>query len=347
MKGNAVITTDPSVGLGGKTVPQNEPSLGKLDASAQHLPEQRSEDASELAMGGRPRPTDPDEVAHSHADLKHDAAVSSTTSSTSSDDIKVAPGLGALGNRNVESEDILGGSGYSGYSPSDIGDAINPEKGVQNTRSDTMRPMYGMANPKDAIPSLRQQLKSDLLFSDFSVVAPGHGLGVTNKMFLMEENREKKIVCQEPMAFPRSYQGPSGCTQAPPLEFQNEISKADRRSIQKQDEDALIRMALVFEKVGSAATNVLGSDVGFLKANSDKGLNRAPDIVFEPIIRRPHEMERDRMLTGQQLSERSLRRLWDPMRFPERFTVTTAMEGGPTMTKQKAFALLSFPIGTA
>lgn len=360
LKGNDVIELDPSKGSMDKKAPENEPPTG----NARPLPEklQTTEDKNSLAPG-MPHATDPDDVSHVHAETRiHLAEAGAGETGTSS---KV-DAQGFLGKRAVESDEILSATvnpttGRStGYSPADLrttvfteGNAIKDQtasgalKGITNTRQDTLRPLYGMADPLDTVPDVRAQLKSDLLFQDFSVVAPGHGLGVTNKMFLMEEARDRKIVYAEPLAEPRTYGGPSGLVLPEPLEWQNEITAKDRRREDRENERQLARMMLAADQVGDGSTNVLGNDVGYLRAASDKGLTRPAESVLEPVIRRPAEMERVRPLTGQQLNDRQMRRLFDPMRFPERFSVMTAMSGGFTTTPSRALALLDHPIGSA
>lgn len=339
MKGNVVVDLDPSNQKRVTAVPQNEPEIPHKDLHSEVVAENDN-----LAEGKSKQP-DPDDVAHTHEDTKAPIPVvgGQFEAPPPSTGQQIPP---SDSDRKLDQGDIIGAT-PTGYSPSDIGNAINPAKGVLNARNDTLRPMFGMANPMDSIPSTRDQMKSDLIFEDFSIVPPGFGLGVTNKMFLMEEAREKQIIYREPLAEPRTYQGPSGLVQAEPLQWQNSITKRDRGVEVRENEREMARMMLAVQQVGSGSTNVLGNDLGFGRASSDKGLNRPPESVFEPVIRKPLVMERVRLLTGQQLEGREMRRLFEPTRFPERFDVTTALEGGPIMTQGKALAMLPFPIGTA
>jgi hypothetical protein len=259
-----------------------------------------------------------------------------------------APVSGYLGNRNVNNEDVANSSATGTADPSKPrgGDAFLSAKESHNSSTDTLRPTFGIAPANGVVPSKRAQLESDILFNDFSVVAPGHGLGVTNKMFLMEEAREKKIVYREPLAEPRKYDGPTDGVVAPPLEWQNEITRRDRnilaaRAIAEQSTGALLEA-----RAGAGSLNILGDDYGMLQRTSDKGLKRPRESPMEPIIRLPKAWERVRPLPGVQWARKQTRRLFDALRYPERFESNIAQEGGPIMGKRNALAVFPFPLST-
>jgi hypothetical protein len=210
----------------------------------------------------------------------------------------------------------------------------------------TIRPLMGIADPMGFVPSTRNQIKSNLLFSEFHIVAPGFGLGVNNKMYLMNEMRQQKLIYHEPLAFPRSYQGPSGCVLAPPFEWQNEMSKPAVKSRESRQSVMAKLGEMAANSVGEGSLNLLGDDYGLLRTSSAKGLARPPDSVTEPVILKPTPMERGRLLTGMQLDGKKMRRLFDADRWPEHFVSRMGLEGGATMPRQKALRLLPFPIGT-
>ena len=227
------------------------------------------------------------------------------------------------------------------------GNQLVTSKQVTSAEQDTLRPLYGIANPMDAIPSERDQRKSTLLFNDFSIVSPGFGLGVTNKMFLMNESWEHQLHFREPMAFPRTDIGRTDLVQAPPIEWQSIIPSRDiqRERIEKT---VLGSLAKVAKKVlGQGSLNLLGDDYGLLRSVSAKGLNRPTESVFEPTILKPTPPERVRVLTGIQLESRQFRRLFDAQRWPEHFVSQMAMEGGSTWSRQKAYRVAPFPIGSS
>jgi len=249
--------------------------------------------------------------------------------------------FGYLGSRNLENSDILNAP------TNPRGDAITPAKGVVNARQDTLRPQYGIANPMDAIPSQREQIKSDIIFSDFSQVAPGFGLGVTNAMFLQEQKRDAKIVYAEPMSEPRRDDGPTGTVLPPPFEWQPLISRSDRKQEEEYTEKCEARKMLAVHLVGTGSLNILGDDYGQFRAISDKGLHRPADSPFEPIVMRPSVLEKLRVPAGQHLQYRDMRRLFDGLRHPEHWKETAAQSGGPTIDKQKGYALLPFAVSMA
>lgn len=262
---------------------------------------------------------------------------------------------GFVGSRNVENVDIQN-SGATGTNRTAGGGTVPPEerkgdaflaaKESHNTTTDTLRPTFGIAPANGVIPSRRQQVMSDLLFEDFSVVAPGHGLGVTNKMFLMETARDNKIVYREPLAEPRKYDGPSGTVVPPPLQFQNQITRRDRNLLAAKEIAADASATLLEARAGTGSLNVLGDDYGQFQRVSDKGLKRPADSPLEPALRVPGPWERVKPLPGVQWARKSFRRLFDAVRYPERMEPNVAMEGGPIMSKRSSLAAFPFPITT-
>ncbi len=267
-----------------------------------------------------------------------------------------APVSGYVGSRNTENADVLNSSatgtnrtpGQAGFSSVPLanrgGDTFASAKESHNSSTDTLRPLFGVAPANGVIPSQRQQVQSDILFSDFSIVAPGHGLGVTNKMFLIEEMRDKKIIYAEPLAEPRKYDGPTDGATPPPLEWQNEITRRDRNILAARAIAEASAGTLLEARAGSGSLNVLGDDFGMFQRVSDKGLKRQADSPFEPEIRLPKAWERVRPLPGIQWARKQARRLFDSVRYPERFEPNVAMEGGPTMNKRNSLATFPFPI---
>jgi hypothetical protein len=257
-----------------------------------------------------------------------------------------APVSGYLGNRNLNNGDVLNSSATGTAVPDQErkGDAFVSAKESHNSSTDTLRPLFGVAPANGVIPSVREQIQSDVLFNDFSIVAPGHGLGVTNKMFLMEEMRDKKIVYREPLAEPRKYDGPTDGVVPPPLKWQNEITRHDRGILAAQAIAEASAGVLLEARAGAGSLNVLGDDFGMFQRVSDKGLKRYAESPLEPAIRLPKAWERVRPLPGVQWARKQTRRLFDALRYPERLEVNMAQDGGPTMGKRNALAVYPFPV---
>ncbi len=261
---------------------------------------------------------------------------------------------GYLGERGVGNEDVLNSAATGtarnprtgGPVPPEErkGDAFTAAKEAHNTSTDTLRPSFGIAPPNGVIPPKTDQIRSDILFSDFSVVAPGNGLGVTNKMFLMEEYRQKNFVYKEPLAEPRAYEGPTCGVVPPPIQWQNQITRRDRNTIASRSYAAEASGVLLENRTGEGSLNILGDDYGLMRGISDKGLKRHRESPLEPVILTPKAWERVKPLPGFQWDRKEQRRLFDAERYPERFTPHLAMEGGPTMSTRNALAVFPFPI---
>ena len=222
-----------------------------------------------------------------------------------------------------------------------------PQQAQRAAQNDTLRPLYGMASPLDVVPSTREQIKSGVLFNDFHIVAPGFGLGVTNKLFQMNEKREMEIRYREPLQLPRSDMGPTNTVLAPPLEWQNNIPRKDMQTERNKKTISDRLKALAVVQAGTGSLNVFGDDYGLMRDTSAKGLPRPEDSVLEPVVLKPTPMERARPLAGVQLEDKQFRRLFDAERYPEHFHSHIGMEGGSTLSRRNSLKILPYPIGMA
>jgi hypothetical protein len=217
------------------------------------------------------------------------------------------------------------------------GDHVRPEKDSQNRSVDAMRPLYGMAGSGAVIPPSMEQIRSDLEFDLFSVVPDGYGLGSNNKMFIQERIRDEKLIGAGRLYLPRPWDGPTGGIDTQPPEFQNVmtpsvIKKFQRRSLDDALERAKARRALP----PGSSLNVLGDDVGYQHAVSDRGLKRSSLSVFEPVIVLTKPWEPVNIPIGAVLSaKRQFRREFDAMRYPDHFTPHMNMSGGPTEKRRR------------
>jgi hypothetical protein len=256
---------------------------------------------------------------------------------------------GYLGRRGVENGDVMN-SAASGNMKTPVsladrkGDEFVESKQTHSNTTDTLRPQFKIAPPNAVVPSTREQIRSDIIFNDFGTVAPGFGLGVTNKMYLMEAAREKRIVYREPMSEPRRDDGPSGCVEPVPLEFQNNITRADRAKRARRENALEASAAFLETRAGAGSLNILGDDFGALQNTSDKGLTREAESPLEPVYRLPWQWERVKPLPGSQLSSREMRDPHDALRYPERFHPNMAQNGGPIMSKRNALSIFPFPV---
>ena len=227
------------------------------------------------------------------------------------------------------------------------GDVIAAAKASHNTTTDTLRPIFPLAPGNAVALSEAQQLRTMMMHDEFGTVAPGSGLGVTNKMFQMNMRREKIINFCEPMDTPRRYDGPSGLVAPGPLEWQNNITKQDRNNYLAREIAADLSGVLLEARAGQGSLNILGDDYGQLTSVSARGLKRPADSPLEPVLRLPGAFENVQIPTGFSLSKRAPRRLFDALRYPDRFTANVAQSGGPTMSVLNSLAQYPFPIGTA
>ena len=226
------------------------------------------------------------------------------------------------------------------------GDVItNPAKASRNNTTDSLRPYFRLGAPGVVAPTEAEQLASRMLHVDFGTVAPGSGLGVTNKLFEMNQAREKNIHYMGPLPLPRPYDGPSGLVVPEPLEWQNLITKKDRDALLSRELARDLTGVVLEARSGVSSLNITGDDFGQMSSVSARGLKREADSPLEPVIRLPSKMQRIKLADGFALSHRHGRRLFDAQRYPERFEPNIAQSGGSTYSRRSALSLYPFPLG--
>lgn len=261
-------------------------------------------------------------------------------------------GASFLGNDDLSSQAAGNYNPYPGNgargppAPRPGGDVIlNPAKASRNNTTDSLRPYFRIGGPANVSPSESEQLASRILHADFGTVVPGSSLGVTNKLFQMNQLREKNIHYMGPLPLPRPYDGPSGLVVPEPIEWQNLITKNDRDSMLSRELARDLSGVVLEARSGASSLNITGDDFGQMSSVSARGLKRDADSPLEPIIRLPSKMQRVKLADGFALSHRQGRRLFDAQRYPERFEPNVAQSGGSTYSRRSALSLYPFPVG--
>ena len=91
----------------------------------------------------------------------------------------------------------------------------------------TLRPQYGISGAENAIPHPHEQLRSDLEFDLFSVVPPGYGEGVDNKLYLYQKAHEDYVRFKGPFFSPGPWLGPLNTYHPMPWQWQSVKSTHD------------------------------------------------------------------------------------------------------------------------
>ena len=275
-------------------------------------------------------------------DQKQPNEPSGPANDASSHDDRVVRGYrggGFIQNRDLPNSSI------TGRPTKEAGDVVAQAKASYASTTDSLRPQFPIAPAGSLIPDERTQLETQVLHDTFGEVLPGSGLGVTNKLFVMNQLREKNIHFMEPMDLPRRDDGPSCLVVPAPLSLQNVITKDDRSRMQQSLVARDLLAVMTEERAGSGSLNILGNDYGQLSSLSAKTLKRNAESPLEPIHRLPESMTNIRTPTGYTLSFRKSRRLFDALRYPERFDAQCAQSGGATMSVPNSLAMYPFPVG--
>lgn len=208
------------------------------------------------------------------------------------------------------------------------------------TATDTMRPTYGMASANDVIPSVQDQMASDIRFDMFSQVPDGFGEGQDNKLFLMEQNREAKIRYMAPLDYVGSNIGPIAGVTVPPWQWQRVMKPSQTAQFQSRKRRRLSDAVLTLENNGASSLALTGYDRGFPYKRSCSGLPRESDSPLEPVIRTDLNWEHVKDPTGVQLNKKQFRLETDAQRMPRQLASSAPLMGGPTLSKRRGLEVI-------
>ena len=200
----------------------------------------------------------------------------------------------------------------------------------------SLRVQFEEARPDDIIPSGREQLLSDVTFDAFDMVAPGFGLGASNKLFVENETRERELR-QIRNFFPRNDPGVPTNVTPPPWQLQEVIplslvktyfDKVDQRM--KSVESAIARAL----ETGNAV-HTLPAEVKAMP--SSMGLPRVASVL-EPVKNNIQRWLPAFDPAGVYLNRRGLRHLHSPVNYPFEPEEDHA-NGGPTLRRRRSLAI--------
>jgi hypothetical protein len=250
--------------------------------------------------------------------------------------------VGSLGSRTgrLENEATPGGaSSYQGIVKDGQGDRIEDVTTVE-TAVDTLRAQYGMESAGKVIPSTRDQLMSDIRFDLFDTVNPGYGEGSDNKLFLMQEGRDEKIIYSKPMFEPGSYIGPIAGVTVPPWQLQR-VMPADKMKDYGESRQGKLKMIQnTVMSYGKKSTNLLGDDVGYPFSHSACELKRNSRSPFEPVIRTDMNWEHVKDPVGHELNKKRFRLETDAQRYPRHLDSRVNGMGGPVLKKRRGLEVI-------
>lgn len=220
------------------------------------------------------------------------------------------------------------------------GDVFQSGDPMDNSH-DSLRPMYKMEVPSNVIPSVNDQLASDIRFDMFDSVHPGFGNGEDNKLFLMQEARDQKIRYAQPLfQSPGEYIGPLGAIQTPAWQMQRVMHPSLIRAHEGQTQARVNNTQRLLRSNGDRSSHVLGYDKGYPFSVSSKGLPRDKFSPLEPVINTDIEWEHVKMPTGANLNVRDFRRPTNSLRRPRDLSGMDEGQGGPHLKKGRSLEVI-------
>ena len=229
------------------------------------------------------------------------------------------------------------------YEKNDKGDVMIPGTGVENHMStaDTLRPKFPLATVDDVIPNHKTQVYSDLQFDLFGEVLPGHGQGMDNKLFLMHENREKKIVHDQPQNLPGQWIGPLNGPVNPPWQMQRVVSQHHITQHNNNKKTKMNKSLNVLQSSGPGSYGILGYDLGYPFDVSSSSLVRDRRSPLEPTINTNINWMKTKTKTGHEFNNNNLRLLSNSYRDPRLYSNNqTGMHGPTKSTKRNLESML-------
>lgn len=203
-----------------------------------------------------------------------------------------------------------------------------------------LRPEYAMAEAGSVIPSTRKQLESDIRFDMFDQVKPGFGEGMDNKLFLMQEARDKQIVYAHGMHEPGQWIGPTAGVEVPPWQWQRVIPGERLYNYQQEHQYRQRVGDQLLLNNGPRSSNILGDDIGYPMPHSASELKRNKYSPFEPVIRTDMHWQQVKEPIGVKLNRKRMRLETDAQRYPRNFDSFVNEQRGAHLPKRRALEVV-------
>ena len=205
----------------------------------------------------------------------------------------------------------------------------------------TLRPQFGIAGESNVVPTVEDQIRSDVMFDMFGIVQPGYGEGTDNKMFLQQEQWKDTIQWGRPMFQPNIWLGNLNYQHPMPWQWQNikhprDIQKHLNEQIRRTDaEEALIL------RQGEGSVQAFGRDTPeVILPVSASGLKRDPRTPFEPVIQTQQPWIPLNVPPSKDLERlQGFKRIFSAHRNP-RTMERQQHNGGPTLRPRRALEIV-------
>lgn len=207
---------------------------------------------------------------------------------------------------------------------------------LHDSANPTLRAQFEEAEPADVIPSEKDQLTSDIIFDAFDEVAPGFGLGISNKLFVENELRERKLRHVDNF-FPRPDPGvPTGVT-PPPWQLQEVLPVSLVKSFFDKVETRMASMEKTIQNSLAIGKTVHTLPDEVRAVPSSKGLLR-PASILEPVNNNIQRWLPTFDPAGVYLNQRGLRHLHSPWNHPYE-AEEDSVNSGPTLRRRRSLAI--------
>lgn len=197
----------------------------------------------------------------------------------------------------------------------------------------TVRPEYMILGENDLAMSAYEQLRGDIEFDLFSVVKEGHGLGATNSLYLDNKRNEWGVRFKPKLFVPRAWLGHELGVVPPRKEVQAVMSPETIAAGPKRAKRLLNdEMNYVRTLPGAASAGFLPDDNN--RMQSSTGLGTTKPSPFLPHIDTHYYWQRQFDPAGVHMQSRKFRKLYDPLRQPQKNSPAQSGRARPQRTRR-------------
>lgn len=197
----------------------------------------------------------------------------------------------------------------------------------------TVRPEYMILGENDLAMSAYEQLRGDIEFDLFSVVKEGHGLGATNSLYLDNKRNEWAVRFKPKLFEPRAWLGHELGVVPPRKEVQAVMSPETIAAGPKRAKRLLNdEMNYVRTLPGAASAGFLPDDNN--RMQSSTGLGTTKPSPFLPHIDTHYYWQRQFDPAGVHMQSRKFRKLYDPLRQPQKNSPAQSGRARPQRTRR-------------
>lgn len=250
--------------------------------------------------------------------------------------IKAADDKATDGKNNNVGINLTTPEQFAALVPQSGGDKIlDPE--VLDTGRASLRPQF-LLGGEDAVRKTGvERMEMDVQFDMFDYVPDGFGLGAHNKMYVQEKNHERLIRYREPLYAPRREDGSEYIAVSFDERLEAAMKPGGVTNWMKRTSEELASLGSAIKRQKVASVDTLADDNNAQR--SSKGLRGRKPSPFETVINTKSPWIPTTEPAGV-FMKRQLKSVFNTQRTPQANVEQNPHNGGPTLGKKEAMAII-------